>query len=168
MKHVSELLPSSPEDFFKAVQESEEELKNPLRQEKTQGYWAEPNTTAVWNYFFDFLMVGMDENMLKVTLYLIRHTFGYNKGDGDYIIEDQFIKGTVTKKGERVDWGCGIKTSTMTEESIRMALRRAIRKLEKVRIVYVRRGVKRKPDDKFPTNFYRLYLKEKDLKSVHV
>lgn len=158
---------SDPNKLREALAESEKESMNPLRQEKsTSGYWAEPNTTAVWNYFFDNIMVALDEDMLRITLYLIRHTFGYGKGRGDYITEDQFINGTINKKtGERIDWGAGITTSTNSLESKKAAFRRAIRRLEKLGIVNCRRGIKRTEKDKFATNFYRLYLKKDELKS---
>lgn len=161
MQTSSELLKQNPYDFFKRVEESEKE-NDPLRREQSKGYLAEPNTTQIPNQFFDFFAPGMDEDMLKVMIYALRHTFGYGKKNGDYISETQFINGTVKKDGTRIDWGCGIGKPTDSFKARAERLRRTIRKLEEIKLIEVVRGVRRNTDDKYTSNFYRPLIKNNE------
>lgn len=169
----------NPTDFFKRLNSSLSEIE-PKRQEiYKNGYFGEPNTTQTSNFFFDVLMPGLVELDLKVTLYSIRHTFGYGKKGGDFMPETQFLYGTVNKKKQRIDWGCGILTAeeilereanpkeqniVRREKAAKKRLRASINRLESVGIYQVVRNLKVKADDKYNTNFYRLLIREEDFK----
>ena len=159
MQKIGNLLNNqNPYEFFDRVRESESE-NDPRRAEKSRGYLAEPNTTQIPNEFFDFYMAGMDEDMIKVMLYTLRHTFGYGKKNGDFITETQFIEGTVKKSGKRIDWGCGIGKPKDSFKAKAERLRRTIRKLEELGLMEVQRGSRRSSNDKYTTNYYRAKIK---------
>lgn len=66
------------------------------------------STTPVPDDLFDELLSILTGSELKVLLYIIRRTKGFNK-DADAISLSQFQKGIVTKDGKQLDKGCGIR-----------------------------------------------------------
>ena len=82
-------------------------------------YWdgfEEPNYTQVPNAVFDRWLPWLSEAELKVLLYILRHTFGWQK-DADAISISQMVNGIVARDGRRIDWGAGV-----SERSILRAL----------------------------------------------
>jgi hypothetical protein len=69
------------------------------------------NTTPVPDVFFDKLLPHLNEAQLKVMLYIIRRTLGFKK-TADAISLKQFRYGIITKSGEQLDEGCGLKNMT--------------------------------------------------------
>jgi hypothetical protein len=69
------------------------------------------HTTAVPNTLFDELLPILNEAQLKVLMYVIRRTSGFNKV-ADAISLRQFRNGITTKDGKKLDNGCGLKNYT--------------------------------------------------------
>lgn len=66
------------------------------------------------------LMDSMAE--LKVVLYVLRHTWGFQEfGDGKKITIDEFVQGRKLKNRERMDSGTGL-----SEKAVRLGIERAI------------------------------------------
>lgn len=65
------------------------------------------STTPVPDDLFDELLSILTGSELKVLLYIIRRTKGFNK-DSDAISLSQFQHGIIKKGGEQLDRGCGI------------------------------------------------------------
>lgn len=83
------------------------------------------NYCKVPNLFFELMAHGMKECELKVTLYILRHTWGYQEfEDGRRITLDEFINGRKTRKGDRIDSGCGLKSKTSVLEGLEKAIER--------------------------------------------
>ncbi len=105
-----------------------------------------PNAFQVPNEIVDeghlALLSGTE---VKVLLYIIRKTFGYNKVTGDKIPLSQFINGTVKKDGTRIDWGTGLS---------RRACIDALKTLEKVQLIRIVRAVS--DDGTKKINYYQL------------
>jgi hypothetical protein len=68
-----------------------------------------PNTTAVPDAFFDEVAPHLTEAELRITLYIIRRTFGFKKAV-DAISFSQFLDGITTSDGRVLDRGCGLKS----------------------------------------------------------
>src|SRR5438046_638004 len=66
-----------------------------------------PRYTQVPDELFDILLPILTEAELKVTLYIIRRTFGFKK-DSDDISFRQLEKGITTKDGKVLDRGTGL------------------------------------------------------------
>ena len=67
------------------------------------------------NYYWvpkqlDYLMSILTGAELKILLYIVRHTWGYNKID-DIISYSQFSKGITSRQGDIVDYGTGLSIS---------------------------------------------------------
>jgi hypothetical protein len=160
MLTAKELLKTNPEEFFRNLSSSYDKTEDEKRVPKENwGYFAEPNTTGLPNPWFDKLMPALmslkEYDVVAYVTYALRHTYGYGKKLGDFIREDQFINGTVTKEGRRVDWGAGIGSSKDSHDSRRARVRRAGKKAETMGLIEVKRGLKIKPSDKYSTNFIR-------------
>lgn len=108
-----------------------------------------PNATQVPNEILDKHLPDLKGAELKVLLYLIRKTFGYNKRHGDHISLSQITKGTKTKEGKQIDRGTGLSRKTAIE---------AIKFLEKAGLIDVIRRKLKKSNNKI--NFYRLVTRE--------
>jgi DNA-binding MarR family transcriptional regulator len=66
-----------------------------------------PNTTQVPNLLFDDLLSELSGAELKVILYLVRRTFGFQR-EADSVSLSQFCTGIVTRDGRRLDSGTGL------------------------------------------------------------
>lgn len=113
---------------------------------KDIGGFVIPNAFQVPNEIIDsgFLreLTGAE---LKVLLYLIRKTFGYNKITGDRIPLSQIMDGTKKKDGTVVDMGTGLS---------RRACIDALATLEKVGLIKIVR--EQSEDGTKQVNFYQL------------
>lgn len=104
-----------------------------------------PNSTQVPNEIIDKYLKDLTGAELKVLLYLIRKTFGYNKKDGDRISLSQISNGVKSKSGKIIDRGTGLSTRTAI---------RAIKFLEKAGLIEVFRTKNKESNNEI--NFYRL------------
>jgi len=107
-----------------------------------------PNTTQVPNVLFDSLLSELSDAELRVLLYIMRRTYGFQK-HVDRISFSQFEKGITRPTGEVLDKGCGI-----TRKYISQALESL-----------VACGVVLKTDDS-RGNFYELNLEASVLEVV--
>lgn len=74
-----------------------------------------PNYTPVPNAILDHCLSDLTGAELKVLLYIIRRTFGFQK-DHDAIAYSQFIRGIKTRDGRQLDDGAGISSvATLTK-----------------------------------------------------
>lgn len=97
------------------------------------------------NEILDYYMAGLSGAEYKVLSYIVRKTFGYNKGDkGDKIPMVQLINGTIKANGEHQDYGTGL-----SERSIR----EAVKSLEAAGLIEVIRE-KINKDTICPLNIY--------------
>jgi hypothetical protein len=71
-----------------------------------------PNYTQTPNQLFDELLPHLNEGELKVLLYIIRRTFGFQR-DADDISIKQMMDGLVTRDGRRLDEGVGLSRSAV-------------------------------------------------------
>lgn len=78
---------------------------------KFRGFQA-PNYTQVPDELFDELLTVLSGAELKVTLYIIRRTFGFKK-ESDNISLSQMLNGIVTRDGRRLDLGVGLSKPTL-------------------------------------------------------
>ena len=88
-------------DLEKAIQEKWRitEFCNGFEQPKRNYYWVPKQ--------LDYLMSVLTGAELKALLYIIRHTWGYNKTD-DTISYPQFMSGITSRQGDIVDYGTGL------------------------------------------------------------
>ncbi len=119
-----------------------------------------PNYTQVPDQLFDELMSELSDAELRVLLYIVRRTFGFEK-EADSISYNQFLKGIRKKDGTVLDRGCGIKgpqhiraaLQSLEEKEIIVAHRTTAPKGNKTTTVYALRfeeGVL--TQGKYPTN----------------
>jgi len=71
------------------------------------GGFQAPSYTQVPDEAFDVLMAVLTPAEFKVMMYIIRRTFGFNKG-ADAISISQIVSGVCTKSGRRLDMGTGL------------------------------------------------------------
>lgn len=76
-----------------------------------------PSYTQVPNEFFDDLLPHLREAELKVLLYIIRRTLGFEK-ESDAISFNQFLHGTTTKDGRVLARGCGLRSRTSLSNAL--------------------------------------------------
>ncbi len=76
------------------------------------GGFSSPNYTQTPNELFDQLMPHLNEGELKVLLYIIRRTFGFQR-ESDTISIKQMMDGLVTRDGRRLDEGVGLSRSAV-------------------------------------------------------
>ena len=81
-----------------------------------------PATTPVPDEIFDEWLPVLDAAELRVLLYIVRRTFGFDKRSGDTSSYKQFLAGITTRDGRVLDRGCRVKNCTN--------LSRALQKLE--------------------------------------
>jgi hypothetical protein len=84
--------------------------KQPFR---FRGFQA-PNYTQVPDELFDELLTVLSGAELKVTLYIIRRTFGFKK-QSDNIALSQMLRGITTRDGRKLDHGVGLHKSTLLQ-----------------------------------------------------
>lgn len=96
-----------------------------------------PNSTQVPNEIFDEYMLHLELSELRVLLFLIRKTFGFNKLTGDHISLSQLEKGT------------GLHRETIVK---------AVTALEYAQLIAVER--KKDKHGRNLTTFYRLRIEE--------
>lgn len=85
----------------------------------------ESNYCKIPNLFFELMADGMKECELKVTLYILRHTWGYQEFDeAKRITLDEFLHGRKRRNGTRIDNGCGLKSKTSVLEGLEKAIDR--------------------------------------------
>ncbi len=118
--------------------------------EKFKGF-SRPNTTPTPDEVFDIFMTQLTHAELKVLLYIIRRTYGFQK-DSDSISLGQIANGIVLRrgerKGERLDGGAGIDKRTA---------QRTVKSLESKGLIIV--GRKRTEDVYNEVNVYQLRFK---------
>jgi hypothetical protein len=73
-----------------------------------------PNYTQVPDELFDELLTVLSGAELKVTLYIIRRTFGFKK-QSDNIALSQMLRGITTRDGRQLDRGVGLHKSTLLQ-----------------------------------------------------
>ena len=66
-----------------------------------------PNTTQVPNVILDHYMAELSGAELKVLLYVVRRTFGFQK-EADSISLSQLVSGITTRDGRVLDKGTGL------------------------------------------------------------
>lgn len=110
-----------------------------------------PNTTQVPDAFFDVVAPQLTEAELRVSLYIIRRTFGFKK-DSDTISLRQMVDGITTKDGRVLDRGTGLKKS---------AVANALNGLERKGVILSRRNQSRERGHE-PTT-YALHIKHHPL-----
>lgn len=76
--------------------------------------FAAPNYTQVPDELFDELLTVLSGAELKVTLYIIRRTFGFKK-HSDNIALSQMLRGITTRDGRQLDRGVGLSKSTLLQ-----------------------------------------------------
>jgi hypothetical protein len=108
-----------------------------------------PNSTQVPNEILDNYLSQLTGAELKVLLYLVRKTFGYNKLDGDDISLSQLEHGTKSRAGEAIDTGTGLDKKSIL---------RATQILESVGLIEVTRKENR--EGRNLPNHYRLKIEE--------
>ena len=110
--------------------------------------WHRPRYTPVPDQLFDeWLAPGRLSSVeLRVLLYIIRHTFGWQK-DVDAISLSQITDGILRRDGTRQDWGAGVsRQSAIT----------AIKGLEDKRLIVTHK--QKSADRGFETNSYGLLM----------
>jgi len=90
-----------------------------------------PTTTPLPDEIYDEWVPLLGEAELKVLLYIVRRTLGFQKGT-DAISLTQFARGIVTRDGRVLDRGCGITS--------RATLIRALTTLEEKGLIIARKG----------------------------
>lgn len=150
MKTAKELTQSlDPIEFMKRARGGEIPFDS---EEKKPGIII-PNATQMPNEILDYYMAGLSGAEYKVLSYIVRKTFGYNKGDkGDKIPMVQLINGTIKANGEHQDYGTGL-----SERSIR----EAVKSLEAAGLIEVIREKINKDTNEI--NFYKLITRAKYL-----
>jgi DNA-binding transcriptional ArsR family regulator len=110
-----------------------------------------PNTTQTPNYFLDHLAPHLTEAELRVLLYVIRRTYGFQK-HGDHISLSQLIEGIRRGDGSQLDEGTGLSKPSVL---------RGIKGLEERGILIVHRTPRqgKKPAE---TSYYTLAIEEPD------
>ena len=140
MKSITEIL--------QVARTTEGELLQSDRAEGPHGLRI-PNSTQMPNEVLDNYIADLNEAELKVLLYLVRKTFGYNKVMGDAIALSQFMNGTKRKDGTIQDRGTGLSKTSILQ---------ALGTLEKIGFVEITK--KSKEDGSKDTSFYRLKIEE--------
>jgi DnaA N-terminal domain/Bacteriophage replication protein O len=69
-----------------------------------------PNTTQVPDVFLDLVAPELSEAELRVSLYIIRRTFGFKKKSDDISLR-QMVEGIITRDGRVLDRGTGLGKS---------------------------------------------------------
>jgi hypothetical protein len=112
--------------------------------------FTKPNYTQVPNELFDELLPLLSESELKVLLYVMRRTFGFQKS-ADAISINQMIDGITTRDGTVVDRGTGLSRSSV---------RRGVTGLVDKGVLVVSQVLSDEGD--YATNVYRLRFQDGD------
>lgn len=107
-----------------------------------------PTTTPVPDEIFDEWLAVLGHAELRVLLYIVRRTFGFDKRGGDTISYRQFTEGITTRDGRVLDRGCGVSNRTN--------LSKALQKLEGRGLI--RRVQGRTPEGDAAVTFYVLWF----------
>src|SRR5262245_26021475 len=91
--------------------------------------FASPTYTICPDQVFDELLPILSGAQLKVTLYVIRRTFGFKK-PSDNISISQMLYGIRTRDGRQLDRGVGLAKSTLLQ---------AVRELTEMNIIIPKR-----------------------------
>lgn len=110
--------------------------------------FTEPGYTQVPNELFDELMDRVSDIELRVLLYIIRRTFGFQK-NADTISLTQMVIGIKTRDGEVLDRGTGLS---------RPSVIKAVRGLEGKQILVADRSQAENGGQ--ATTLYRLFMRE--------
>lgn len=108
-----------------------------------------PNSTQIPDHFLDWVMQDLTESELKVALYILRRTFGFQK-DGDRISLSQLVDGITRRDGRQLDRGTGLARSSVV---------RGIKGLEARGLLQVHRipGTKKRSPE---TTYYSLLIED--------
>jgi hypothetical protein len=109
-----------------------------------------PNYTNVPDEFLDFYVPYLSESELKVSLYIIRRTFGFKK-EADSISLSQLENGIVTKDGRVLDYGTGLSRPSIVN-AIKGLLEKGIIEAEK----------SKSQNGGNATTTYRLHMNDRD------
>jgi len=109
-----------------------------------------PNFTQIPNIFFDEWLPILEKGELKVLLYIMRRTYGFQKTK-DRISFSQLEKGIKDRNGDKLDNGTGLHSDTLS---------RSINTLEKKCLIIVNREKN--------TNTYSLNLNYKSTPTIKV
>lgn len=74
--------------------------------------FSSPSWTMVPDEVFDMLMPELSNAELRVTLYIVRRTFGFKKTDDDISLR-QMVQGITTKDGRVLDGGTGLSKASV-------------------------------------------------------
>ena len=107
-----------------------------------------PTTTPVPDEIFDDWLAVLGHAELRVLLYIVRRTFGFDKRGGDTISYRQFTEGITTRDGRVLDQGCGVSNRTN--------LSRALHQLEERGLI--RRVAGRTPEGDAAVTLYALWF----------
>jgi len=78
-----------------------------------------PTTPPVPDEIFDEWLAVLGHAELRVLLYIVRRTFGFDKRSGDTISYRQFTEGIVTRDGRVLDQGCGVSNRTNLSKALK-------------------------------------------------
>jgi hypothetical protein len=78
-----------------------------------------PTTTPVPDEIFDEWLAVLGHAELRVLLYIVRRTFGFDKRGGDTISYRQFTDGITTRDGRVLDRGCGVSNRTNLSKALK-------------------------------------------------
>ncbi len=70
--------------------------------------------THVPDLLITFWLPQLSGSELKISLYVVRHTYGYHRETAAISFE-RFLNGTFRKDGTRLDWGAGVKRTQLKE-----------------------------------------------------
>jgi hypothetical protein len=107
-----------------------------------------PTTTPVPDEIFDEWLAVLGDAELRVLLYIVRRTFGFDKRSGDTISYTQFTDGITARDGRVLDRGCGVRNRTNVAKALRALERRGI----------IRRVQRHAPEGDAAVTFYVLWF----------
>lgn len=84
------------------------------RNAEWRGYFDLLTWTHVPDLLITFWLPQLSGSELKVTLYVVRHTYGYHREIASISFE-RFLNGTFRRDGTRLDWGAGVKRTQIKE-----------------------------------------------------
>src|SRR5690349_9198665 len=107
-----------------------------------------PTTTPVPDEIFDEWLANLGDAELRVLLYIVRRTFGFDKRAGDTISYTQFTDGIAARDGRALDRGCGVRNRTNVIKALRTLEGRGI----------IRRVQRHAPEGDAAVTFYVLWF----------
>lgn len=123
-----------------------DDIKKLLANKSMERYkgFIKPNTTPTPDDLFDLFLHDLSGAELKVILYIIRRTYGFQK-NADSISIKQLVQGIVDRSGNRLDYGTGLTKKTAIA---------AVRSLESRGLISVERAISKDGDN--TVNIYKL------------